>query len=160
MTRRRPEPTVTECLAFARRALLAPPRKAHIQRPDPVGSVLWRFVLPLAWCPPLNRFGEMNGHQRQALKKQVLARMMVQHGWGRRRLPLDGRPLIRAVRFSSVECDEHNGWTKIAVDRLTGKHGGLNFLVDDKPTRLQLFPWWEPAPPGKGFAYFELWSGG
>ena len=158
MTRLRIPPTIQQCLAFAASALSRPPAHARIVRADPVGSCVWRCVLPLELCPPLNRFAEMASWKRREIKTKALGTMLAQHGRRRRPSPLPGRPLVRAMRFSSVEVDEHNGWTKVPVDRLTGRHGGLNFLVDDKPACVDLKPWWEPAPPGAGFCLIEVWS--
>lgn len=150
----------SKALRFASATLREPPRHAHIERTEPVGKFVVRFVLPLDWCPPLNRFSEMPGWKRKQLKDNVLWHMTARQGMRRQASPLPGRPLVRAIRFSSADNDEHNGWTKIGVDRLTGNHGGLNYLVDDRPKCLRLKQWWEPAPRGEGFCYFELWSGG
>jgi hypothetical protein len=82
--------------------------------------------------------------------------------------------MIRAIRFSSTEGDVDNGWTKLAIDRLTVRSNkrkladdrltvlskGLGIIEDDRPSKLNLKVWWEYAPAGKGFGYFEIWSGG
>jgi hypothetical protein len=160
--RARPLPTqldVPAALRFASARLREPAPRSHIVRVDPKGRFVCRFVAPLDWCLPLNRFAELEGWARDRLKKAVRFHMVARQGLRERAEPLPGRPMIRAIRFSSTESDEDNGWTKVPVDRLTGKHGGLNFIADDRPSKLELVRWWEPAPRGQGFAYFELWSG-
>jgi hypothetical protein len=69
---------------------------------------------------------------------------------------LDGRPWARAIRFSSREPDRDNSWSKIPIDRLTPKHGGLGLIADDRPKVFSLHTWWEPAPPGSGFCLLDL----
>lgn len=70
-----------------------------------------------------------------------------------------GRPMIRAVRFSSVAPDARSSWQKYVVDRLSEKHDGLRFLRDDRPKDCEIVSWHEPAPPSRGFAYLEVWTG-
>lgn len=163
---KRPPPrfSIADCMAFASAALLVPPARPHIVRAAPVGKAIWQCVLPLEFCPPINVFKDQPVWMRTKNRRRCRQMMLAQHGIHcqevlRRTEPLPGRPMVRAIRFSSVECDAHNGWTKIPIDRLTGKHGGLGFLVDDRPTCVDLHPWWEPAPRGRGFCLIEVWSG-
>jgi hypothetical protein len=74
--------------------------------------------------------------------------------------------MVRAIRFSSVAPDPTAAWHKVAVDCLrvarprAGKLvPGLGILEDDRPDLLELREWCEYAPPGKGFAVIEVWSG-
>lgn len=145
------------CRRYASLALEQPPAQDHIERaePPPGAFRVARFVLPLDICPGLNAFAEMVPWKRLKLKKQCLLFMRSQQP---DRLPmLDGRPWARAVRFSSVEPDRDNGWTKLPVDRLTPKHGGLGLIADDRPKAFELHSWWEPAPKGAGFALLDLY---
>jgi hypothetical protein len=87
---------------------------------------------------------------------------------------------VRALRLSSTEPDRDSGWPKVPVDRLCiGKRMrpkrvrlevwralaarmppvGLGWLRDDRPSALDLRAWWEPAAPGEGLVYLELWTG-
>lgn len=83
-----------------------------------------------------------------------------------RRDPLPGRPMVRAIRFSSVEPDATAAWFKTGVDVLLPprKRGsrmvaGLGLLRDDRPSALELRSWWERVPRGEGFAVLEVWTG-
>lgn len=144
------------CRRFAAFALEHPPPE-HVVRAEPQGLLVARFVLPLECCPTLNAFAEMPTWKRLKLKKQALLLMRVQHD---HRLPMvPGRPWVRAIRFSSVEPDRDAAWTKIALDRCTGKHGGLGLIQDDKPSRLDMHFWWERAPKGAGFCLFDVFTG-
>lgn len=151
---------IAEALNRADVVLAAPPARSHIVRVPPVGQgrLVARFVLPLRLCPTLNAFAEMPFYARKQLKTEAAALMLAQTRFQRGPL-LRGRPFVRAVRFSSVEADRDSGWCKVAVDRLTGKHGGLGYLEDDKPSKLDLHAWWEPVAPKHGFVLVELWTG-
>jgi hypothetical protein len=115
------------------------------------------FTLPLHCAPTLNRIAEMNSWQRAKVKKDCLTRMFFQ-ARGARKEPLPGRPIVIAIRFSSVEPDRDSGWPKFPVDRLTGANQGLSFIVDDKPSAIDLRYWHSKAPPSKGFVYLEVWT--
>ena len=149
---------VAEHLNRALATLAAPPAKPHIERSVPVGLLVARFVLPLELCLPLNRFAELKGYARKRIKDAATLLMLSQCR-ERPPSPLPGRPDLRAVRFSSVEVDRDSGWCKVPVDRLTGAHGGLGLIEDDKPSKLNLACWWEPAPPKAGFVLVELYTG-
>ena len=151
---------IAEALNRADVILAAPPAKAHIVRVRPVGQgrLVARFVLPLTLAPTLNAFAELPHYARKKIKTAAAGLMLAQVRFQRGPL-LSGRPFVRAVRFSSVEVDRDSGWCKVAIDRLTGKHGGLGYLEDDKPSKLDLHAWWEPAPPKRGFVLVELWTG-
>jgi hypothetical protein len=139
----------------AEQTLSLPPAKSHIVRSEPRGMLAARFALPLSVCPTLNAFAEMESWRRGRLKEECLLLMRTQY---RERARVIARPYVRAVRFSSTEPDRDSGWPKVPVDRLTSKHAGLGLIEDDKPSVLDLRYWHEPASPGKGFVYLELWS--
>jgi hypothetical protein len=176
-------PTAFDPKAAVRRALAtlaAPPAKPHIIRPEPAGTVVGTWALPLDLCPNLNALAEMPSWARQRLKKNALAVMLAESDGRLAPAPLPGRPMVRALRLSSVEPDRDASWTKIPVDRLcVGRRVrpkrvradvwnalvrrmppvGLGWLRDDRPSALDLRAWWEPAPPGEGLVYLELWTG-
>jgi hypothetical protein len=148
--------SVANCRRFAAYALSQPPPE-HVERVEPIGLRVASYVLPLELCPALNAFAEMEGWRRHKLKKQVLLIMQAQHD---RRLPMiPGKPWARAIRFSSRAADEQSGWSKLPVDRLTPKHGGLGLIEDDRISKLKLCCWWEPAPPGSGFVLLDVFTG-
>jgi hypothetical protein len=169
-----------EARLLARQVLAEPPARSHILRPDPIGQFVGAWVLPLELCPAFNALAEMPSWARQQVKKNALAVMLAQSGGRCAPAPLPGRPMARALRLSSVEPDRDSGWPKVPVDRLCiGKRQkpkqlradvwralvsrmppvGLGWLRDDRPSALDLRAWWEPAPPGHGLVYLELWTG-
>jgi hypothetical protein len=160
--------------------LAAPPARPHIVRPEALGELAGVWALPLELCPTLNALAEMPSWARQRIKANALALMLAQTEGRLAPAPLPGRPLVRALRLSSVEPDRDSGWPKVPVDRLCvgrrlrPKHlradvwralatrmrpVGLGWLRDDRPSTLDLRAWWEPAAPGEGFVYVELWTG-
>jgi hypothetical protein len=166
--------------ARARDVLSAPPARPHILRPEPTGELVGTWVLPLELCPGLNALAEMPSWARAQVKRNALAVMLAQSGGQCAPAPLAGRPMVRALRLSSVEPDRDAGWPKVPVDRLcVGKRKrpknlrpevwralvtrmppvGLGWLRDDRPSALDLRFWWEPAPPGRGLVYVELRTG-
>jgi hypothetical protein len=77
-----------------------------------------------------------------------------------------GRPLLRAIRFSSVEPDSTAAWWKVPCDVLLPTRtrrgrtvAGIGLLRDDRPSALEVRAWWESVPRGEGFALIEIWSG-
>lgn len=146
-------------LAFADAVLSAPPKLAHIERKPGIGVCVARWVLPLHLCPGVNVLAEMPNWKRAKVKEAALGLMWMQSGGKRAVEPLPGRPMVRCVRFSSVEPDDNNSHSKVPVDRLTVRNGGLGYLVDDKPRNMRLATWWEPAPPGRGCVLVEVWTG-
>jgi hypothetical protein len=148
-----------EALAFVDTALAAPPKFNHIERRRGVGRCIARWVLPLHLCPGVNVLAEMPNWKRAKVKEAALGLMWMQSGGKRAAEPLPGRPMVRCVRFSSVEPDDNNSHSKVPVDRLTTKNSGLGYLVDDKPRNMRLATWWEPAQPGKGCVLVEVWTG-
>jgi hypothetical protein len=91
------------------------------------------------------------------LKQAVLAAMLGQ--CRRRKEPLAGRPHVLAIRFSSRPTDDSANGAKIAIDRLTGKRGGLNIIVDDDLKHCRQRAWWEPGKVGRGFVYLAVYTG-
>jgi hypothetical protein len=160
--------------------LATPPARPHIVRPEAVGELVGAWALPLEFCPTLNALAEMPSWARQRIKANALALMLAQSEGRLAPAPLSGRPRVRALRLSSVEPDRDSGWPKVPVDRLCvgrrlrPKHVrvdvwralamrmrpvGLGWLRDDRPSALDLRAWWEPAAPGEGLVYVELWTG-
>lgn len=138
----------------ANTVLEGPPARPHIVRVAPVGRLIAQFVLPLELVQPQNRTRHAQPWKLAKLKSQCKLVMLAQ--WGRRRQrPLAGRPMVRCIRFSSVEPDRYNDGFKFAVDRLVE----LKFLVDDKPSLCDLHQWWEYAAPREGFGLVEVWTG-
>lgn len=147
---------VRACRAFAERALSQPPPE-HVERAEPRGLRVARFVLPLNLCPLLNEMAEMPGWKRGKIKSQLLLLMRSQ--LPPVRLPmLAGRPTVVGIRFSSVESDPDGAFVKFAIDRLTAKHGGLGLIQDDKGSKLKQHTWWEPAPRSAGFVLLDLYQ--
>jgi hypothetical protein len=138
-----------------------------------IGDRLARFVVPLELLPSNNPWGRLESWQKFSIIEKLRGHIAAQlaHLRSSMAIPLPGRPMIRAIRFSSTEGDVDNGWTKLAIDRLTVRSNkrknaidtlrskGLGIIEDDRPSKLNLKVWWEYAPAGKGFGYFEIWSG-
>jgi hypothetical protein len=151
-------PWQQRCLEYADETLTEPPRWAWTKRVQGRGTLVQRFVLPLALCPTLNAFAEMPAWRRKKIKDAVGLQMLVQAGT-RFRVPLAGRPLVLAIRFSCRESDDDSSWMKFAIDRLTPNNGGLGLIRDDKPSAVERASWVEYAKRGSGFCLVECWSG-
>jgi hypothetical protein len=82
--------------------------------------------------------------------------MLVQAGrkW---RVPLAGRPLVLAIRFTTRATDATSDWAKVPIDQLLP--GRLGLLVDDSPRYAEIVTWCEYAPRDRGFVLLEVWSG-
>lgn len=158
MTAQLPTFSFKAALLRAEETLSKPPRWPHTRRVAPVGELVQRFALPLELCPTLNAFAEMPNWKRKKLKDSVGKLMLIQNGGRRRAKPLTGRPMVRAIRFSSVESDEDAAWMKFPVDRLRVKDG-LGFIVDDKPASVHRVSWVEYAKRGEGCVVIEVWTG-
>jgi len=143
----------------ARIILSAPPAKCYIVRPEPVGTIVAEFVLPLNLCKPQNRTRHSKPWVMAQLKKAAHAAMFIQDEKRGRRDPLPGRPQVLCVRFSSREPDKYADWAKIAVDRLCVGPMGLGFLRDDRPEDVDLHQWWEPTGRKMGFVLVSVRSG-
>ena len=159
-----------EFLVFADDVLAQPPKRPHTERHHGKGELVLRFVLPLEMAQPLNRSRKeptWKSHQvRSAVLKEMerqLARQANVLVWPE---PLPGRPMLRAIRFTAGRPDETACWFKVATDvlltpkvRRGRKVLALNVLRDDRPDLLELRHWTEPAPPKRGGALIEIWTG-
>jgi len=169
-------PSIAACLDHADRTLAGPPRKVWIERVPGVGEMLARFVVqPLDLCKTTNQLERLPRWQKGKVAREIeeyIAPQLVHLRSGR--LPLLGRPMIRAIRFSSREPDRTTDWSKIPIDVLSVRNArqrarqratsgrraqGLGIIVDDRPACLDLRTWWEYAPAGRAFGYFEIWTG-
>jgi hypothetical protein len=152
--------SVAASLRFADEALSKPPTQPHIVRPEPRDNLVTRFVLPVSLCPTTNRTRHAQGWQLAKLKAAIWRLMQIQNG--SKHETLNGRPQVLCVRFSSVEPDRFSDWGKMPVDLLCVPKGrrkhGLGLLVDDAPRFAEVHQWWEQAPKGQGFCYFEVRS--
>lgn len=174
-------------LAMADATLSSPPRWPWVERHAGKGERVLRFALPLALVPTED-CGRRNAApwKYARARTSVLATMAgqlvaqatarglrigccadgraIRPTWWR---PLTGRPMVRAIRFSSVAPDAGSGWQKVAIDCLllprvhAGKRtAALGVLIDDRPSLLEVREWCEYAPRGAGGALVEVWSGG
>ena len=119
-----------------------------------------RFFLPLELCPTANALGEMERWKKGKLKKEALNFMLLQYMKNRNLWPLNkplpGKPLIRAIRFSSRAPDPESGWSKIVIDRLLPDKGRMGLIEDDSEDKLTREMHWHRAKPGVGYCVFEL----
>jgi len=139
--------------------LSQPPAQGHIRRVDPVGELVNQFALPLDLCKPQNRTRHSAGWALGKLKTECFKQMWIQNGGRKERAPLPGRPMVRAVRFSSVEPDRFSDWAKVPIDRLCVGKMGLGYLRNDRPKDAQIECWWEPGPKSDGWCLIEVWTG-
>jgi hypothetical protein len=167
--------------------VFASPCRFHLPRVAGKGRLVMRFVLPLELCPTANALlSMMQGRPKpgkrafspamksKALEEKVFRMMWIQHP-NVRDQPLPGRPMLRIVRFSSVEADEGADGMKLARDllrmprapawsdrhrKVCGGRKGFGFLVDDAPRFVETARWGEKAKPGAGFGLLEIWTGG
>ncbi len=165
---------------------MAGPCAGRMQRVPGKGTLVQRFVLPLDLCKTTNALLSVMmarpkpgqraftpQAQAAALEKKVFDKMFLQHPRIRAE-PLPGRPMLRIVRFSSVEFDEAADGMKLPRDllrmpkpprwdakrnRMTKGTKGFGFIVDDAQKYVETHRWWEKAPPGKGFGLLEIWTG-
>lgn len=175
------------CIAQARPHPLEG-KRPYAMRVTGRGELVAQFFLPLDLAQPRNRTrGCRQAWQWTTEREQVFMAMMVQ--WRASactavQLPIEGRPLVRCIRYSSVEPDSTAGWAKVPVDCLqpsgtrtvsktvTGPFGrkvklsrqvryhGLGIIQSDSPRQTDVVESWEPAKRGEGFAVIEVWTGG
>lgn len=185
--RRKPakEFSIPGALALADQ-IFAGPCAYHLPRVPGRGRLVHRFVLALDLCKTTNALISMmqakpkTGKQKftpamksKALEEKVYRMMWLQHP-NVRNAPLPGRPMLRIVRFSSVESDEGADGMKLARDllriprapawsdrhrRICGGRKGFGFLIDDAPRFVETVRWGEKVAPGKGFGMLEIWTG-
>lgn len=149
-------------LAFADSTLQGPPKWSWQKRVEGAGHRVARFVLPLEFCKTSNarmRGGIALRMAEANTKHRCFEMMFVQGGGAWTEAPLSGRPMVRAVRFSSRETDVTSDWAKTPIDRLRVGKSGLGYIVDDSPRYCEVVTWCEYAPPGKGFVLVEVWTG-
>lgn len=175
--------TRNECLQVADAILSTPPASPYTERVEGVGDLLARFVVPLDLAKPANRNRHRQAWAMARERSSVLACVCGQlthhfeiYDWswcldGRtirpmRPEPLPGRPMARAIRFSSVEPDFAAAPHKTVLDVMLParvRRGrmvpGIGLLRDDKPACLHVVAWWERVPRGSGFQLVEIWSG-
>mgnify|MGYP006921397106 CR=1 FL=1 len=161
-------------LARADAILAAPPASPYTERHPGRGVLVVRFVLPLELAQPLNRTRHAAVWMMDRERSRILATMRAQ--WMRAHfagspippspIPLPGRPMLRAIRFSSVESDPTSAWWKVCGDVMLPtrtRRGravpGLGLIEDDRPSKLETRAWHERAARGEGFAMVELWTG-
>lgn len=177
--------SIETALRRAEEALSKPPPLDWIERPEPRGELVARFVLPLELCKPQNQLTRAammiganakqigpsrklgNGKRGRSwqlgkYKTDVYTMMWAQHP--PRRAPLPGRAFVRAIRFSPMETDPYADWAKAHLDILciagAGRKNRLNFIKDDKGSVCDIKQHWEPNPAGgPGFGYLEVWAG-
>jgi hypothetical protein len=183
---------VAAAIAFvdARLAEPPPPEKRlkagrvrpGVRRVEGAGACILRCVLPLEDAPTANRLielGRIGPWALAKLKKRVLSRMLLQVR-ARAAKPLQGRAMVRMVRFTHTAQDYDTSWTKIPLDRLqVGKRerpehltaeqwssvqaqlglAELGYIRGDSQHEIDLAAWSEPAPPGRGCVLVEVWTG-
>lgn len=138
-------------------------KAAFIERhePDDGDRLVLRAVLPLDICPLLNDLTRSHFGRKTREGNRVFDLLFEQNRFSRGEL-LRGRPLVRCVRFSVNEPDEHDAsWTKVPIDVLVDKGEGsksMGFLRDDRRSAAETRPWWEPAPRACQFVYLDIWE--
>ncbi len=149
--------------AYAAATLAAPHRKTVNGRLEAPGEPVFVGVAPLPLCPRRNELLKEPHWAAKERKRQLL--QILSHQAGRRwYVPLPGRPIVHAVRFSVKAPDSDAGWEKSPVDALVkswsrGKktHHGLGVLLDDAPEFVDRRTWWEYAPAAAGFVLISVY---
>jgi hypothetical protein len=155
---------VPAALRLADEILAAPPAWPWIERVPPRGELVLRAVLPLELVEPQNRTRYAPawlGPQKREACYRLLALQARTLCYPR---PLDGRPLVRAVRFSCSPTDKYSDGFKLAIDRLCTPRGRarahrLGLLREDSPAAIDLQQWQERAPLGHGLGLIEVYTG-
>lgn len=133
-------------------AVLSAPCLGHVPRVPPRGTLRVRVALPLDLVPTTNRTRHAPAWAQGKRKKDIAAILLAQIG--RAREPIQGRALVRLIRFSSVEPDQLNDGFKAALDVIVR----LGWLVDDAPRYVEIATWWERVPRGQGFGVIEVYE--
>ena len=161
----------------------------RVKRIEARGVLVAQFFFPLTELKPRDRTRKEKAWQAKCDRDKVLSRMVLDYVRWRTltmrhfALPLGGRPLVRCIRYSSVEPDAFAGWGKVAVDCLQpggvrkvsrkARHpsghtviltrdvpyGGLGIIRNDRPADCEVVEWWEPAKAKAGFCVVEVWTG-
>jgi hypothetical protein len=177
--------SVREALARADEILVGP-CTGDLPRTEGRGRFVHRFVLPLDLCKTTNalislargatrgqRASRMSSSQRfEAHNTKVWKLMYLQHPTVRAK-PIEGRVMLRCVRFTTTAADDAADGMKTAIDFLRVptpsswdekkndiKRGrrGFGFIVDDSRRYVDRVDWWEKVSPGKGFGLLEIWA--
>lgn len=154
----------------ATQILMDPPARSHIVRVSPDGDLVARFALPLDLCEPQNRRRGAPGWAMAQKRARILHLMAAQLHHERRGQPLDGRPIVQCIRFSSREPDAFADSFKLAVDCLSPsrvrmhkgvprKIPGMGLIVDDRPEACLVLQSWEYVPRGSGFCVIQVFTG-
>lgn len=136
-------------------------RSRFIERHEPNDGdrLVLRAVLPIDLCPLLNDLTRSHFGRKTQEGNRVFDMLLEQNRFDRGEL-VPGRPLVRCIRFSVNEPDEHDAsWTKVPIDVLVDKgekHMGL--LLDDRKSAAEVRPWWEPAPRACQCVYLDVWE--
>jgi len=125
------------------------------------GECVQVFFLPLSMCKRQNtKFGSQ-GWQAAKDRRETLGYMRMQ--CPSKKKPLEGRPYVRCLRFSSSEPDKYSDWAKVAIDCLCAPNKQsphrIGIIVDDAPKFAEIDQQWREAKPGKGFCVIEIWTG-
>lgn len=173
-------PPISQCrrwVELAQERLRGPCTTPHTSRTEPRGAIVVCFGLPLELCKPQDsrRATTRGAKFAEAATRRNLLQLMADQalfqGTFPRDKPLEGRPQLRCVRFTSSPTDPYADWAKQAVDilcmpvvRKSKKTGqvkvaqGMKYLKGDKLADVEQSQWCEIAKPGEGFCYIELRS--
>lgn len=125
------------------------------------GTCVIRFFLPISLCQRQDARLKVVGWKAAKMKKEVTGYLRMQCRPFAQYI--DGRPLVRCIRFSSVEPDKYADWAKLAVDCLCAPNkrspNRLNIIKDDAPKYAEIEQIWRKAKPGEGFVVIEVWTG-
>lgn len=125
------------------------------------GICMHRFFLPIQLCQRQDARLKVVGWKAAKMKRDVTGYLRMQCAPLDHHLP--GRPLVRCIRFSSVEPDKYSDWAKLAIDCLCAPNkrspNRLNIIKDDAPKYAEIEQIWRKAKPGQGFVVIEIWSG-
>jgi hypothetical protein len=135
--------------------------RAPVEPPKESGPCVHRFFLPISLCQRQDARLKVIGWKAAKMKRDVTGYLRMQcHPLEK---PLEGRPLVRCIRFSSVEPDKYADWAKLAVDCLCAPNkrspNRLNIIKDDAPKFAEIEQIWRKAKPGEGFVVIEVWTG-
>lgn len=158
-----------DVLALVEAMLRQAPALDRIARPAPAGDVAAQFVLPLELCQSQNRTRHGRTWEHARIKLAILdimrGQFVAQYGKPSAPAPLQGRPQVRAIRFSRREPDRFSNWAKSPIDALCSPTARspyrLGLLRDDSPANCDEHQWWEPTTRslGSGFVFLEVRKG-
>jgi len=125
-------------------------RKANAERD---WICLADFTLPLHCAPLQNTLLRMHWSKRRKIKQEAMTRMLA--SGGRRKSPVDGRPMVRVIRRSTQRPDGDSGYgAKLPLDCLKD----LGWIRDDSDDAIDLTFSWKAAKRGEGRLVVEVWS--